>query len=261
MPDISKKIRIQLYDPQMNQTEDRLVEQSTELMKGPKTKHIGPMKVEVCLFDQSDVSGFIDYLNKLVGNLPIESKVNKPKKALADPDDFRANILKAWQDENQETLIRFLRENGFIFVTTQYLSDMGLTYCTEKEFQEYAWMVRQLKRAKDPKNDKFDPHLQVGFYLGKEKTDQVVVYLDGQIEEVQTIPWKKEDSYTFKKARLVKFPVYMTQDERDRWRKEHRLLIDDPEKVASKFFLRWYKDVTFREKEDFEKRFRPSTSV
>ena len=52
---------------------DRLVDAAAELYAGPKEKHKGPIRLEVTLTNSGDVESFKNYLDQLVGNLPIKA--------------------------------------------------------------------------------------------------------------------------------------------------------------------------------------------
>ena len=48
---------------------------------------------------------------------------------------------------------------------------------------------------------------------------------------------------TFKQTNLIKYPHYMVYEDREKWGIEHRMLLQNPERKPSKFYVRWAKDV------------------
>jgi len=267
--EIQKKIRIQLYDPEFNHFSDRLVEQDTELAKGPAEEHKGPMKIEVSLFDQEDIEKFKKYLDQLIGILPRETKVpgkrGRPKLSTDSMDGSHEELVKTILFEiekgiieNQEQLIESLRTMDFKFLTLDFIEDLELKFKPEEEHEDsYQWMMPCIKEAKDPANDKYDPKLVFGIRIMGKKIPKFVIYLHGELVEncPISLPWGKENSYNIHKTDMAKFPVYMRlQEERDAFRKAIRDLQRDPEMRVPKIVRRWYQDVEFAYKEEVEKR-------
>ena len=254
MKSIEKKMRIQLFDPEFNMLSDRLLAQDTEMYKGPGEVHNGPLKVEFCLFDQEDVDGCLEYLQKIKGDLPIETRVKKVKvqtESGTDADRQRISTLIV-AAETQEEAIRILRQEGFIFLTAQDIEDYQVCTLDKKE-HKYEWMIRLLKEAKDPANNKYDPTKMYGFKIIGEKLDTFAVKAFGESGE-QTKPWKSQKEFNFKKVNLTKFHPAMIEEERLRFSKELAKLRKDPEAEASKFFKRWAPFSDFQEKEDWATR-------
>lgn len=261
-----KKMRLQLFDTNMGQLEDRLVAQDTEIRKGPNNPHKGPLKIEVCLFEEEDINNVLNYIKLLAGFLPLESKLPKAKK-LKDTDysedesSWRDALLKeVLQMETQDDIIKALREQGFVFVTTDHIADMGLfdwstidTNTTANiDEDQFQWMIKLIKEAKSPVNNKYDPMLLVGFKLLGDKIDWMTTILHDQVE-IHEKTWKSKNKVTFKKTDMCKFPTYMVLEEREKFRIElYKARKDTAEHTFSKFFKRWYKDVEFREKEEWE---------
>jgi len=258
---IEKKMRQQLFDAEFNQLEDRLVAQDTELYKGPKNPHKGPMKIEVCLFEQSDVESFITYLQKLVGTLPIESKVKAPKIRAGDDTsgthDTIMEQVKAAAEVNQESVLKLLRSFDFVCITTDDLRAATDADITGDEV-ELQWMVRLLREAKNPLNNKYDTTLIYGFQLLGEKVPTFLAKEFGNTEPIDC-PWKSDQAYNFKKLNLSKFHPAMVEEERLKFSQElakYRKLIKDGEKLPegpTKLFRRWMPFVEFLEKDDFTK--------
>lgn len=265
--EIQKKCRIQLYDADFNHLSDRLVEQDTELYKGPKETHEGPIKIEVCLFEQSDIEQFVKYLYQLQGSIPMEQRVPgkrgrpKLKDSLNETNQeaFLENLTSSIANgdlTSQEELIEYLREQGFKFLTMDYIQDLGLNFPVEEEHEEgFQWMMPCLKTAKDPANDKFDPKIAFGFrVLGNKKIKKVPVYLFNEVQDVLELPWEKENSYNIHKTDMAKFPPYMTMEERESFRKSLRDMQRDPEMPLPRIIKRWYQDVEFAQKEEIKSR-------
>lgn len=254
-----KKMRLQLFDQNMGQLEDRLVSQDTELYKGPSSSHEGPIKIEVCLFEEEDIEKVVNYINQLTGKLPISSKIPKPKKLKntsydLDEDSWRETLLKEIIElTTQDEITKRLREEGFIFMTADNLEDLSLVKWNmhQDHLREFQWMIKLIKEAKNPLNNKYDPTLLFGFKLLGEKSDQIYTLLHGEASMYHK-DWKSKNKLTFKKTDMCKFPNYMVLEEREKFRLElYKARKDFPNHTFSKFFKRWYKDVDFREKEEW----------
>lgn len=244
---MEKKIRIQLFDKEGRITNERFVSQDPEFYHGPKDTHDGPMRIEFTFIEKGDVDLVKAYLDKLVGILPLEAtiKVGKSKKKIvpALTDDNREEFLKSILEiqGDQDQLIQNLREKGFVFITADFIESLQLPINLKKlHKQSFVWMVKLLRRAKDPKNDKYDPMLAFGINLD-ERSEKVVIYLNGEYHSKVAWALPEKPRETIKKNGLVKFPAYMEQEERDRFRKELRELLDKPDSQPSKFFMRWNK--------------------
>lgn len=257
-----KKLRIQLFDDEGFQVQDRLVEQDIELYQGPKDVHKGPMRIEVNLWEQKDIDGFIEYLKKMRGELPMHAPgKHKPKKTgskIALEPQHREQILDYIKGlETQDKVIAYLREEGFEFVTYEYLESLELadkTGIIDKHKEKYQWMLKLVKKAKNPLNSKYDPTLCFGFKIVGKKLESFVIYLYGEKHSVQKKPWKDTKKLSFKNTEMINFPPYMMQEEKDKFRAELAHYRQYPEKKLSKFFKRWMKDVEFRNQEEMLKR-------
>ncbi len=248
-------MRIQLLTAEGIQESDRLVDQYTEFNSGPKEVHQGIVKLEFTLTNSDDVQKSIEYLNQLSGNLPLkqlEKRGRKPGGATkaSNDEDKREHILKEMMldknVEDQEKLIKFLRtECNFALLTEEHMEEIGLELNLKKAHKgKYQWFMRCLRLAKDPKNDRFDPNLAIGIsVIGGIHREKVLVYKykDYSTKVEVPIPEKK---FIFKKQAALKFPSFMSPDERLKFRKEHREILADPNKKQSKFLRRWLPDVT-----------------
>lgn len=241
MPEIEKKLRIQLFDDEFNMLSDRLVTQYTEMNRGPEKPHKGPLKIEVCLFTKEDVDLVKAYLAMLQGEIPILSDKSKRgrKKIPKSTEGFRDHMAK--EMESYSTLaetITVLRNNGFVFSSLELLKDMGYPIQVSKIYKKYRFMVRLMRAAKNPVNDKYDPSFLVGIRGGK------VIGLSG--EDVLFQKEFKEDANKMIKIPAkakVRFPSYLNQDERNKFRAEMQLLKEDDTKNPTGFYKRWVWEV------------------
>lgn len=257
-----KKLRIQTFDSEGFQITDRLVEQDIEFYQGPKEAHEGPMRLEMNLWEKDDIEKCIEYIKKLSGQLPLVTPGNnKPKKlkghgkVVLEPEQREELIKLTLAIESQDEIIQSLRDNGFEFLTFDYIQSLGLdTGISEKHQQKYQWMMKLVKKAKNPLNNKYDPMLAFGFKLIGKKVDTFVIYLYKKKHKIAKKPWSPKNKVSFKNTDMIKFPSYMIQEEKDKFIVERDLLRRFEDRKPSKFFLRWAKDVEFKEKEQFLKR-------
>lgn len=254
------KIRIQLLDDESRVLDDRMVDQYTELINGPKKTHDGPLRVDLTLMNQQDIDLFKEYLDKLKGKLPIKEMQTRGRPStqslsMESPrEDILVNVEKI---EDQDEVIKYLRDLGFVFLLTEDFKE----YFPEFEFNEkdigkpnnsgqyldsLSWMVRRIKRAKDPKSDKYDKMIIFGFSLINGRSKKVVPYLYGERKKPLRIQVKDNTAISFSKVtELTKFPVYMVEAERLKFSTEMRKLMYSDDLKPSKFFMRWYRDVKF----------------
>lgn len=251
------KMRIRLFDPKHGSLiSDRLVEQSTEMRMGPKEVHKGPMNLEFNLQTQEDVDQLVEYIQKLKGELPIQAPGEKKPKAkkidamLSEKEPLEDLLRQAKaKAKTQEKLIEFLREFNFRFVATDVVLDNAVDHPDQLTLKDnhhgYQWMVRLVKEAKDPANDKYDWRLVFGIKFLGETVEKVQVYLWGKYEKTWTVPWEQPKKINFKRVEKVySFPEFMDYADRKRWRKENRQRIAAEEKglpmpEATKFFEKW----------------------
>ena len=257
------KMRITLLDEKGIYLQDRLVDAYTELLNGPKFKHKGPVRLEVTLTSQQDIDGFKKYMDQLLGDLPIKEpsagrgRPSATAKAIETPREDVLNKIEEMVKEgkNQVDIIKSLRELGFVFILTEDL----LYYFPDFPFEKkdigepnnpqamqypdsYSWLIRCIRRGKDPKTDKFDPMLIFGFKVGNETSRKVIPYLYKERKNpLRVIPPKK--ALSFSDVEFTKFPKYQTAEERIKWSTELRQLLLNKDKKPSKFFIRWALDV------------------
>lgn len=258
------KLRVQFLDEELRVVEDRLVDQASEFYLGPKKVHKGPLKFEVTFQTQNDIEAFKTYLSKIKGDMPIKevSGRGRPSSSTGGSslESPREDILVKVEEminagETQESIIKYLRKLGFLFLLTEDFlryfpeftfdkKDIGEPNDTGQYFNSYAWLTRCIKRAKDPKADKYDKMITFGFKIEGESSSKVIPYLYGDRKKALRAKKLKVNSYTAYKE-LTKFPHFMIEDERLKFSTEMRQLLSSEDKKPSKFFLRWFRDVKF----------------
>ena len=112
----------------------------------------------------------------------------------------------------------------------------------ERYLEEYEFLIKRIKEAKDPRNDKFDPVLIFGIKIIKERHSRVLTIMNGEVSKVK-IELPTDKPMTLKSTNLLKYPTYMTEEERYKFGIEHRMLFRDESKKPTKFYMRWYRDV------------------
>lgn len=221
------KMRVTLLNKDLITLEDRLVDQYEELLNGPKAIHLDPYRFEFTITDQQEIDRVISYMQKLRGTLPLDApKIKNHKTSAVNPYQELYNAVKA--KEFVEDIIEYLTEANFRFVGKQALLDMA--YVKPKgsipELDDtYQWMVKVLRYAKEPKNDKFDFTLYFGIkFLGKNKEEKIMVYFNHEKKAVFKRKWQKDNSAINmkKKKTPMSFPEFMTIEERKDWRAARR---------------------------------------
>ena len=267
-----EKIRIQTLDSDFRTLQDRLVEKGPELAYGPKEKHQGPVRIEILLTNQDDVDSFKKYLDTLVGDLPLRTvspgrgRPAASNGASSEPQSPREDLLqeienKASAGDSADKIIQYLRGMGWVFLLTEDFleyfkdfpfktKDVGEPNSSGQYPGSLTWLVRCIKKGKDPRTDKFDPQLILGFDLlgdnEEEESTKIYPYLYKDRKKPIRVALEDKNTLQFSKVEeLTKFPVYMTSEERLKFSIETRQLILNKEKVPSKFFLRWSGDVSF----------------
>lgn len=251
MKHIEEKIRIQRFTPDFDMIDDRLVTQVIELRTGPKEVHKGPLKIEFSLFSQEACDNAIAYLQKIRGVIPLEAakiKKIKPSTFNDNREEFLKSIRNSTEIKTTEDLLKFLRDNGFVMVNTDFLKTQEYEWKTTPSDQR-VFMIRLLKEAKNPVNNKYDPQLVFGFRMDEATAKlnsglvSILLYGDkGDPIKLQATGGK----INIKRPEMLKFPYYMNQEERDKWRMEYykrqkNTSLEKSEK--SKFYLRWETDV------------------
>lgn len=257
---IKPKMRVQLLDKELRVISDRLVDQSIEFMQGAKVKHTDPIKLEVVLTSQNDINSLKTYLEQLAGNLPIKEMGTRGRPATTVAKDIspREDIYEKVEQLigegcNQDAIIKYLRDLGFVFLLTEDL----LTYFPGFPFRErdikkpnnngqyldsYQWLIRRVKKSKDPKADKYDPQILFGFKIF-ERNEKFVGYLYKQFKNKHKASIPEKNALSFANFEMAKLPAYMIEEERLKWSTEMRQLMLNKEKKPSKFFIRWVPDI------------------
>lgn len=259
------KLRITTLSENGCPLSDRLVDAYTEMNTGPKIQHQGPLRVEVTLTNQQEVAQFKEYLDRMVGNLPIKAPSagrGRPSGSTtiqlteSPREDILMEVEKMVKEEkSQQDIIKYLRELGFVFLLTEDF----LYYFKEFEFDKkdigeptqnhqfpnsLSWMARCIKKGKDPKTDKFDPMIIFGFSILEGPSKKIVPYLFRERQKPLRAQTGKK-VISFSQAEFTKLPKWMLEEERIKFSTEQRQLLLNPDKKPSKFFLRWYPDATF----------------
>lgn len=261
--EIQKNVSIQLFDEEGRILSERLVKQDPEFAIGPKEAHGGPLRIQFTMLESTDVEKAITYLQKLVGSLPLSSP-NKPRgrapgsTTVATKEDI--NRYQILLDEallahpnNQDKFINFLREMGYIFVTGEFLKlVIPETYVIkEKYLKDYQFLIKRIKEAKDPRNDKFDPVLMFGIKIIESRHERILTIMNGEVTKAK-IALPETKAMTVKSTNLLKYPAYMTEEERYKFGIEHRTLFRDEKKKPTKFYMRWFKDVKIGDELKFD---------
>lgn len=255
------KIRITTLKDNGNVLSDRLVDAYTELNTGPKVQHNGPIRLEVTLTSKNDIESFKTYIDRLSGNLPLKEVSGRGRPSLGSEKQIespREDILQEVENmvkegKTQDEVIKYLRGLGFVFLLTEDLlfhfpefkfdkKDIGEPNDNGQYLNSYSWLIRCIKKAKDPKTDKFDPMIMFGFSILGGPSRKVIPYLYKERKNPLRIE-KGKKILSFSKAEFTKMPAWMLEEERIKFSSEQRALILDPEKKPSKFFLRWAGDI------------------
>ncbi len=235
---------------EMNQLTDRLVDPDVEFRKGPKDISPGPIRVEVMLQDKDDIEKVIEYLKQLSGLVPIPvptSKRGRKPKSSVDSESlaFHDELVDAIEGmEDPDDILDLLREHSFVGITLEYLKDLGLPIVFQSDdFDiEYRFMVRLLKKAKNPLNNHYDPSLLVGVYTNLSETHLIILSGEDTIFE-KAYKESLTDKIVVPLKYKLKFPHYLSLDERNKFRLEMGKLKDDPESKPTRFYTRWVHDI------------------
>lgn len=159
------------------------------------------------------------------------------------------------EGKSQQEIIKYLRELGFVFILTEdflfhfpgfefNIKDVGEATDNKQYPNSYSWMARCIKRAKDPKADKFDPMVIFGFSILGGPSKKIIPYLYKERKKPLRASVGKK-TISFSQAEFTKFPKWMLEEERLKFSTEQRQLLLNSEKKPSKFFMRWVDDVIF----------------
>jgi len=233
-----------LFDKEFNQISDRLLGQGLELKAGPKEPHEGPLKVEVCLFSQNDVDEFKEYLDRLQGVLPMVEKGKRGRKKIAPASATFADDLMNMMDEHKDVdlVMKELVALEFVFTTLQLLEDLDINIALPEDTidlvkKEFRVMIRMTKKAKNPMNNKYDPTLLI--LIKKDNPCYVSVYTFGEQQEVYQYEEGGEKEFKVPKSNLTKFPQFMIQEERNKFRMERDKLAANPEAKITRLYARY----------------------
>lgn len=234
-------------DQEFRVTSDRLVSQGPEFATGPKEKHDGPLAVEVMLADQKDIDDFLIYLQRLKGMMPMREVKKRGRSAGSTTKlkstEARQAFVKAITEKAESSslsgLLEELRSYGYIMLTGEYFKLLGLNEkigISEKILDSHLVMVNRTRKAKDPKNDKYDPYFILAF---KNDSEKIRFYEVGEKVKRMKVTLSKKKMKTVEDSEVLKFPHYMTEEERLKFSIEHRKVLDNPEHNKTKFYKRW----------------------
>ena len=256
------KMRVTLLNEHGVAVQDRLVDTTSELYAGPKSVHDGPIRLEVTLVHKEDIEAFKNYIDQLQGKLPLKPQnpgrgrpsTSSPALIESPREDILFNVQKMSEDgKNQTEVIKYLRNLGFVFILTEDFKyyfpefefdkkDVGEPHHNGQYLHSLSWMVRCIRKGKDPKTDKFDPMIIFGFSIMDGPSKKVVPYLYKERKKPIKIKESKK-TLSFSSVEFTKLPAYQTEEERLKFSFEQRQLMLNPEKKPSKFFTRWSPDV------------------
>lgn len=256
------KMRVTLLDKDGITINDRLVDTASELYAGPKSVHDGPIRLEVTLIHKDDIEAFKNYIDQLKGNLPLKPQTpgrgrpstSSPTLTESPREDILFNVQKMSEEgKNQTEVIKYLRNLGFVFILTEDFKyyfpefefdkkDVGEPHHNGQYLHSLSWMVRCIRKGKDPKTDKFDPMIIFGFSIMDGTSKKVIPYLYKERKKPIKIKESKK-TLSFSSVEFTKLPPYQTEEERLKFSFEQRQLMLNPEKKPSKFFTRWSPDV------------------
>lgn len=258
------KMRVTLLDEAGAIVGDRLVDAYTELLAGPKFVHDGPIRLEVTLVNKEDITSFKNYIDQLNGTLPLKPQTpgrgrpssSTPALTESPREDILAEVENmAKEGKNQSEVIKYLRNLGFVFLLTEDFKyyfpefnfnskDVGEPHHNGQYLHSLSWMVRCIRKGKDPKTDKFDPMIIFGFSIMDGPSKKVVPYLYKERKAPVKIKEGKK-TLSFSSVEFTKLPPYMNEEERLKFSFEQRQLLLNKDKKPSKFFLRWAPDCQF----------------
>ena len=241
MAHIEKKFRIQAFDTDFNMIQDRLLGQDSEFSQGPKESHKGPLKIEVCLFEQEDIDRFTQYLERLRKDIPIKEKGarrlrRKVKVEGPTPNEALIDTLHIILEAGE--LNQFLKDEGFVYTNPQLIGDLKLPIAYPKgvDLEDYRLLVKLVKKSKNPLNNKYDCSLII---LTERTGDGLIVCHLGETVIQKTIMDLSKNTIKVPKSMNTVFPEYMTLEERNKFRIEKAKLEEDPDKQPSAFYRRW----------------------
>lgn len=216
------KIRIQLLDSNGHITSDRLVSQYEELLNGPKESHKGPVRIEFVLDSKETKERLLEYLAKLESKVIIPKASAKKSTSAKEINPYDQIIKMVDVALNMEDAIAKLEEINFRWVTQQFLEELPKDkqpFDVSKLKNEWQWLVRFERQAKDPQNDKFDFNLMFGIKFIGDVKDKILVKQKDKKSYIIDKEWKKRSSANMKRKKIpLIFPSYMTIEERKDWR-------------------------------------------
>lgn len=131
-----------------------------------------------------------------------------------------------------EKAIDYLRSLNFFFYE---VSTVGIDF--KPGHIKYSWMVRRVGKKKDLS-------MVVGIKMWGKKTEKIIVLVDGDHVATVRIPWADKADINFRKITIrLKFPDYLTYEERRTWRTEYHKQLNNPNRIPSEGYKKIYPDV------------------
>lgn len=252
------KIRIQNFDENGNIEKTRILKLSTAIQKFDYFSKYG-FNINLDLINKEDMANFSQFLFDFAENLdtpePKKKKIKRTKESDNNTDwnDYRYEFLnnafeKAKND--QDKLIEILRKEDFFMMDSITLLDRFPEFkkkISKIKRYKYQWMLKVLKFGVSPEKDSFDPYILIGMQISPRRMRKTLVYLNKEFlySLRMDIP-KRLDGVKKKPVQLVKYPDWMNYDERQKWGREHRKLMNDPSLQPSKFYETYNQDVTVK---------------
>lgn len=245
------KMRIKLLDEEGRVLSDRLIDQYTELLQGPKDEHQGPVSIEVNLIDAWAFERFQEYLLKLKGKLPLDTIRTSSTPTTKKVEPYKEIIQDVKSKGTVEEVIKYLETLNFRFVTSQFIEELESLDKVKVTFakswhKKYQFMTRLARIAKDPMNDKYDFNLMFGIKLIGGKKSKILIYKKGEYKGLIKINWENESDTNFKERKQPTiFPSFMSIEDRKKWRVIHRKIeLERPiGPTEEKFYNRYKPDI------------------
>lgn len=149
--------------------------------------------------------------------------------------------------ERQQTIekvIEWLRSYDFRFVEYNSLSSMGQIECYRPKHSKYSWMIRK------GYSGKWDGTILFGIKMWGKKNSKVLVYSNhpDDLGYLKTIKknWSDKADINFRKIVVkLKFPDYLTYEERRKWRTEYHKQKNNPNRIPTEWYLQHFSNIQF----------------
>jgi hypothetical protein len=130
--------------------------------------------------------------------------------------------------ENIEKLIEYLYNLDFIFIHINTLTHLSKEekYPFNPNFlsHNYQYLVRRKNKPKNPLEQKYDFLLMIGVDLLRKRHGITFIW-KGKLWRMHSHYWDKVEFNMKQKKKLMRFPFYMTIEQRKRWRYLHNKIL------------------------------------